>query len=133
MHQTLNSDDSIKKETKLYGLIAVEAMQEPLFAKLNKLIKPSAMMLPLNIREDDFYFTIKGLKDSKVSGVYIAKEYQEEVIELLDHKEEIVDVYNRCDFIIIKEKKLYGYLIQTNDITSQEALAQKIYTQLIKE
>ena len=133
MVETLNADNSIKKETQLYGLIAEEATKERLFAELNKLLKPQAMMLPLNIRQDDFYFTIKGLKNAKVSGVYIALEYQEEVVEILDYKDDFVEVYQKCDFILIKDGMLHGHFVQTNDINSTSALAEKIYQNYIQK
>jgi shikimate 5-dehydrogenase len=130
---SLNSDDSIKKDTKLYGLIAEEAMKNRLFAILNKLIKPSAMMIPMNIRRDDFYFTISNMKNSKVNGAYIAKEYQEDILELLDEKDEIVEVYGRCDFVIREENKLKGYLVEKNDVSSLDELAKNIYENFIKD
>ena len=130
---SMNADDSIKQDTKLYGLIAQEAMKNRLFALLNKLIKPKAMMIPMNIRQDDFYFTISNMKNSKVDGAYISKEYQEQILELLDEKDEIVEVYGRCDFILRKENKLIGYLVEKNDTSSLEELAQNIYKNFIKD
>lgn len=131
---TLNPDDTIKVDTKLYGLIAVEAMKNNLFAKVNKLIKSNsvdAMMIPMNIREDDFYYTVANMKKSKVNGSYISEEYQQEVLELLDEKDEIVDVYGRCDFVFVKDGKLKGLLLDTNDTSSKDELAKKIF-ELIK-
>ena len=131
---TLNPDDTIKVDTKLYGLIAVEAMKNNLFAKVNKLLKTNsidAMMIPMNIREDDFYYTIANMKKSKVNGAYISKEFQEEILELLDEKDEIIEVYNKCDFVFVKDGKLKGYILETNDLKSNEELAEKIYN-LIK-
>ncbi len=131
---TLNPDDTIKVDTKLYGLIAVEAMKNNLFAKVNKLIKSNsvdAMMIPMNIREDDFYYTVANMKKSKVNGSYISEEYQQEVLELLDEKDEIVDVYGRCDFVFVEDGKLKGLLLDTNDTSSKDELAKKIF-ELIK-
>ncbi len=130
---SMNADNSITKETKLFGLIAEEAMKNRLFAVLNKLIKPEAMMIPMNIRADDFYFTVANMKKSHVNGAYIAPEYQEAVLELLDEKDEIVEVYGRCDFIVREGEKLKGFLAEKNDVESVEELAQIIYEDFIKD
>jgi len=129
---TMNADDSIKRETKLFGLIAEEAMTNRLFVLLNKMIKPEAMMIPMNIRADDFYFTVSNMKKSHVNGAYIAHEYQEEVLDLLDEKDEIVEVYGKCDFILRDGEKLKGFLIEKNDVKSLEHLADDI-SKIMKE
>jgi len=129
---TMNADDSIKRETKLFGLIAEEAMTNRLFVLLNKMIKPEAMMIPMNIRADDFYFTVSNMKKSHVNGAYIAHEYQEEVLDLLDEKDEIVEVYGKCDFILRDGEKLKGFLIEKNDVKSLEQLADDI-SKIMKE
>ena len=131
--QTMNADDSITTRTKLYGLIAEEAMKNRLFPLLNKLIKPEAMMIPMNIRSDDFYFTIANMKKSKVNGAYIAKEYQEDVLDLLDEKDEMVEAYGRCDFVLREGERLKGYLAEKNDVASLDALAEIIYNDFIKD
>ncbi len=130
---SMNADNSITKETKLFGLIAEEAMKNRLFAVLNKMIKPDAMMIPMNIREDDFYFTIANMKKSHVNGAYIAKEYQETVLDLLDEKDEMVEAYGKCDFVIRDGEKLIGYLAEKNNVDSVEELAKIIYEEYIKD
>jgi len=130
--ESMNADDSIKQDTKLFGLIAEEAMKNRLFVELNKLIKPEAMMIPMNIREDDFYFTVANMKKSKVDGAYIAPEYQEMIIELLDEKDEIVEVYGKCDFVLRDGEKLKGFLVEKNDVNDTETLARIIADEYIK-
>jgi len=131
--ESMNADNSITKETKLFGLIAEEAMKNRLFAVLNRMIKPEAMMIPMNIREDDFYFTVANMKKSHVNGAYIAKEYQEAVLDLLDEKDEMVEAYGKCDFVVRDGEKLIGYLAERNDVDSVEALAKTIYEEFIKD
>ena len=131
--ESMNADNSITKETKLFGLIAEEAMKNRLFAVLNKMIKPEAMMIPMNIREDDFYFTVANMKKSHVNGAYIAKEYQEAVLDLLDEKDEMVEAYGKCDFIVRDGEKLIGYLAEKNNVDSTEELAKIIYEEYIKD
>lgn len=131
--ESMNADNSITNQTKLFGLIAEEAMKNRLFAVLNKMIKPEAMMIPMNIREDDFYFTIANMKKSHVNGAYIAKEYQTAVLDLLDSKDEMVEAYGKCDFVVRDGEKLRGYLAERNDIDSVEELAKRIYEEFIKD
>ena len=132
---TMNANDAIKKETKLFGLIAEHASPNRLFVMLNKIIKQEgsdAMMIPMNIREDDFYYTLSNMKKSHVNGAYIAQEYQESAVELLDVADEFVQVYNKCDFVVRDGERLLGTYLEKNGALSGEALAQEIYNQFIK-
>jgi len=133
--ETMNANDEIKVQTKLYGLIAEHASTNRLFVMLNKVIKENkvnAMMIPMNIREDDFYFTLSNMKKSHVNGAYIANEYQEEAVELLDESDEFVQVYKKCDFVIREGEKLIGTYLGKNGNLLGEDLANEIYKQFIK-
>ena len=132
---TMNAKDEIQKQTKLFGLIAEHASPNRLFVMLNKIIKEEgvdAMMIPMNIRADDFYFTLSNMKKSHVNGAYIASEYQESAVELLDEADEFVQVYNRCDFVVRQGEKLIGTYLEKNGSLSGEDLAKEIYKQFIK-
>jgi len=132
---TMNAKDEIQKQTKLFGLIAEHASPNRLFVMLNKIIKEEgvdAMMIPMNIRADDFYFTLLNMKKSHVNGAYIASEYQENAVELLDEADEFVQVYNRCDFVVRQGDKLIGTYLERNGLLSGENLAKAIYKQFIK-
>ncbi len=132
---TMNANDDIKNETKLYGLIAEHATTNRLFVMLNKIIKSEgsdAMMIPMNIREDDFYFTLSNIKKSHVDGAYIAVEYQESVVELLDEADEFVQVYNKCDFVVRKGEQLIGTYLEKRGVLVDEVLAREIYKQFIQ-
>lgn len=133
---TMNADDAISKKTKLFGLIGEKASTNNLFAMINRKIKAEsvdAMIIPMNIREDDFYFTVSNMKKSKVDGAYIEEEFQTTILDILDYKDEIVEVYNRCDFVLKEGEKLRGYLLEKNDISSKEELAKIIFEQFIKD
>jgi len=133
---TMNAENIISKKTKLFGLIGEKAGTNNLFAMINRLIKANsvdAMIIPMNIREDDFYFTVANMKKSHVDGAYIEEEFQSAVLDLLDYKDEIVEVYNRCDFVIKEGEKLRGFLLEKNDVSSKEELAQMIYEEIIKD
>ena len=132
---TMNVDDSISKGTVLFGLIAESASTNRLFVLVNKMMKTNTvdgMIIPMNIREDDFYFTLVNMKKSHVNGVYIAKEFQSRAVELLDSKEEEVEVYNRCDLVIRSGEKLHGFLLEKNNVESLEELATLVYEKIVK-
>ena len=133
---TMNVDDSIQKQTKLFGLIAEHASPNRLFVMLNKKIKAAgadAMMIPMNIRPDDFYYTLSNMKKSHVNGAYIAPEYQEDAVELIDEADEFVQVYNRCDFVVRDKERLIGTYLEKNGSVVGEALAETIFEHYIKE
>ena len=134
--ETMNEADAIKNETKLFGLIAENASPNRLFVMLNREIKShnaDAMMIPMNIREDDFYFTLSNMKKSHVNGAYIAQEYQEAAVELLDEVDEFVQVYNRCDFVLRDGERLIGTYLERNGMFSGEELAKEIFKNYIQE
>ncbi|WP_418640563.1 hypothetical protein [Sulfurimonas sp. ST-27] len=133
--ETMNADDGIKKETKLFGLIAEHASPNRLFVLLNKEIKANnadAMMIPMNIREDDFYYTLSNMKKSHVNGAYIAEEYQESAVELLDEADEFVQVYNKCDFVLRDGERLIGTYLEKNNTLLGEDLAKEIFEKYIR-
>ena len=132
---TMNADDQIKQQTKLYGLIAEHASPNRLFVMLNKIIKQNgadAMMIPMNIREDDFYFTLANMKKSHVNGAYIAQEYQKSAVELLDEADEFVQVYNKCDFVVRDGERLIGTYLEKNGTLVGEDLAEAIFNNFIE-
>jgi shikimate 5-dehydrogenase len=131
----MNKGNTIGMATKLYGFISEYAQQNRFSVVLNSLFRADGinmMMIPMNIREDDIYFTVSNMKKSHVNGAYIAHEYQTDVIDLLDEKDEIVEVYGKCDFVIRYGEKLRGYLIEKNDVKSLDDLAQNI-VKIMKE
>ena len=132
---TMNLDDSISRGTILFGLIAEKASTNRLFVLVNKMMKENAvdgMIIPMNIREDDFYFTLSNMKKSHVNGAYIAEEYQASAVELLDSQEEEVEVYNRCDLVIRQGEKLHGFLLEKNDVESLADLSNLVYEKILK-
>ncbi|MBU0631586.1 hypothetical protein KKA17_02985 [bacterium] len=108
---SMNLDDRIGKETVLYGYIAVSASQNRLSHNFNKALKEEnidGMMIPMNIREDDFYFTLSNLKKSHVNGAMLSLEYQQDILELLDDSSEAVKTCGGCDFVKRVGMRLYG-------------------------
>ncbi len=108
---SMNLDDRIGKETVLYGYIAVSASQNRLSHNFNKALKEEnidGMMIPMNIREDDFYFTLSNLKKSHVNGAMLGIEYQKEILDLLDDSTQIVKECGGCDFVKRVGQRLHG-------------------------
>ena len=110
----MNDGNEISHQTKLYGFIGEFAGQSSLSATLNKLLKTNnkdAMMIPMNIREDDFYFTVANMKKSHVNGAVISNEYVRDVVEILDDKSEVVQSSGMCDILVRDGEKLIGDVV----------------------
>lgn len=124
---SMNLDDRIGKETILYGYIAVSASTNRLSHNFNKALKEEnidGMMIPMNIREDDFYFTLSNMKKSHVNGAMLSLEYQKEVLELLDDSSEAVKNFGGCDFLKRVGTRLYGDFISPS-VVKEFILANK--------
>ncbi len=107
----MNDANEINHQTKLYGFIGEEAGQSSLSAKLNKKLKTAnkdAMMIPMNIREDDFYFTVSNMKKSHVNGAVISTEFVTSVLEILDDYSDVVQESSMCDILVRDGNKLIG-------------------------
>lgn len=110
----MNSANEISHHTKLYGFIGEYAGQSSISATLNKLFKANnknAMMIPMNIREDDFFFTLSNMKRSHVNGALISSEYMKSVVELLDESSQVVKNSLICDIVIRDQEKLFGDIV----------------------
>ena len=110
----MNNGNEISHYTMLYGFIGEEAGQSSMSATLNKKLKNSnrdAMMIPMNIREDDLYFTVANMKKSHVNGALISNEYVTSVIEILDDSSDIVKQSGMCDIMVREGEKLVGDVI----------------------
>ncbi len=115
----MNDANQIGHKTHLYGFIAVEAQQNRFSVTLNRLIKANsddAMMIPMNIREDDFYFTLTNMKKSHVNGAVLGEEFQKDVLDILDVSSPLVKQSGFCDIVVLKEGQLYGDIIASSTI-----------------
>ena len=110
----MNEGNQISHQTKLYGFIGEFSGQSSLSASVNKLLKVNnkdAMMIPMNIREDDFYFTVANMKKSHVNGALISNEYVTNVVEILDDASEVVAKSGMCDILVRDGEKLVGDIV----------------------
>jgi len=108
---TMNAENKLSNRSLLFGLIAESAQSNRLFVILNRTIKANsadAMIIPMNIRPDDLYFTVSNMKKSHVNGAYIAQEYQENVMDLLETQDDLVRLSGACDFVLRVGETLHG-------------------------
>lgn len=116
----MNNDNKISTQTKLFGYIGEHAGVSRFSALINKLFKENSddvMMIPMNIREDDLYFTISNMRNSHVNGAVISSEYVTQVVELLDDAPSLVKRSGMCDIIYREEQKLRGDLFSIRVLT----------------
>ena len=116
----MNNDNKISTQTKLFGYIGAEAGVSRFCAITNKLFKENgndAMIIPMNIREDDLYFTISNMKKSHVNGAVISSEYVDSVVELVDNASSLVKRSGMCDIIFKEGETLRGDIFSIRVLT----------------
>lgn len=119
----MNNDNQISKQTRLFGYIGEHAGVSRFSAIVNKAFKANSdntMMIPMNIREDDLYFTLSNMKTSHVNGAIISNEYVKQAAELIDIKSEMVEKSGMCDIIFTENEKFRG------DVFSIRVLLEKL-------
>jgi len=107
----MNDANAISKKTKLFGFIGENAGVSRFSAVINKMFKANsddAMMIPMNIREDDLYFTLSNMKKSEVNGAVISNEYVKDIAELLEDASSLVKKTGMCDIVFREDERLRG-------------------------
>lgn len=107
----MNDANVIDMQSSLFGFLAEYAQQNRFSVTINRYFKDNgdnAMCVPMNIRPDDIYFTVAGLKEAKLRGVALGSEYVEGVMEQLNYQSDEVKACGFCDTITVKEGELYG-------------------------
>ena len=107
----MNNANQISKETRLFGYIGEHAGTSRFSALINKMFKENSddiMMIPMNIREDDFFFTLSNMKKSHVNGAVISNEFVKETVEILDEASGLVKRSGMCDIVFKEDDKLRG-------------------------
>jgi shikimate 5-dehydrogenase len=126
----MNEANVISKQTKLYGFIGEQAGRSSFSASMNRLFKKNnkdAMTIPMNIREDDFFFTVSNMKKSHVNGAVISNEFVSSVVELLDEPSQAVLNSGMCDILVKEGERLIG------DISSIKALIKFLESKDVKK
>ncbi len=112
--ESMNEHNGIGRQTALYGYIAEEAQQNRLSVSMNRLFKSAnddAMMIPMNIREDDFFFTLSNMREAQLAGTFIGAEFLKSASEIVDEQSELAQACGGCDVVMVKDKKLIGDFI----------------------
>ena len=116
----MNDKDELKNSSKAFGYIGEHAGVSRFSAVINKMFKENskdAMMFPMNIREDDLYFTLSNMKKSKVDGAVISNEYVTQVVDILEKPSEIVRRSGMCDIIFKEGETLRGDIFSSRVLT----------------
>lgn len=116
----MNNANEISHQTKLFGYIGAEAGVSRFSAVINKMFKANSddiMMIPMNIREDDLYFTVANMKKSHVNGAVISNEYVNDIIDILDDSSSMVKKTGMCDIVFKEGDKLRGDVFTTRVLT----------------
>ena len=116
----MNDKDELKNSSKAFGYIGEYAGVSRFCAVINKIFKENAtdaMMFPMNIREDDLYFTVSNMKKSKLDGAVISNEYVTDVVDILDDASSIVKRSGMCDIIFKEGESLRGDIFSTRVLT----------------
>ncbi len=127
----MNEANEISHHTKLYGFIGEEAGQSSFAATVNRVFKANnkdAMMIPMNIRDDDLYFTVSNMKKSHLNGAVISNEYVGKVVEILDDSTSLVKECGMCDILVRKDERLIGDIFSIRVVSEflKEQSASKI-------
>ncbi len=107
----MNDDNQISRQTKLFGFIGAEAGVSRFSAIMNKKFKNNdddTMIIPMNIREDDLYFTVSNMKKSQLNGAVISSEFVSNVVDILDNSSEMVKLSGMCDILYREGETLRG-------------------------
>lgn len=116
----MNNANEISRQTKLFGFIGEEAGVSRFSAIMNKKFKANSddtMMIPMNIREDDLYFTVSNMKKSHVNGAVISNEYVHKIVDILDEASSLVKRSGMCDIVFKEDEKLRGDIFSTRVLT----------------
>jgi len=127
----MNNDNQISKQTKLFGYIGEHAGASSFSAKLNKLFKANGddvMIIPMNIREDDLYFTVTNMKKSHVNGAVISSEYIAAMPDMMDDMSMIARRSGMCDIVYKEGESLRGDIFSIRVLTEalKDIFASKI-------
>lgn len=99
---------TMDKDTKLYSLIGVTALEEGFGKDFNDCFEEldiNSKLIPLNIREDDIGFFLNGFKDSQIKAAYFTKEYWISIATLIDDVSEEVKASQMADIVTVVDGK----------------------------
>ena len=118
--------------------MAVKSRRSKIFNKIFEEREINASYVPMNVREDDIFFTISNLKDSQLKGVNIGIMYKKEVCNHLKENTSFASIsdeakiVNFVDSVKIQDSKLYGFVtvgealvktLEQNNFNSESKIA----------
>jgi len=101
-------EKTMDKDTKLYSLIGVSALEDGLAKDFNDFFKEldiNSKVIPLNIREDDIGFFLNGFKDSQIKAAYFTQEYWTTIASLVEDSSDEVKACQMADTISVVDGK----------------------------
>jgi len=104
--------EEIKPDTQLCTIIGYNAQSGKRRKYFNRILKENginATAIALNIKDEDFDFTMQNLPDSKVDKVIIEPEFQKRALEYCNELDERSKVKKSVGFIEVVDKKILGY------------------------
>lgn len=127
----MNNENQISRQTQLFGFIGEEAGVSRFSAIMNKKFKENSddtMMIPMNIRADDLYFTVSNMKKSQVNGAIISSEFVTDVVDILENASGMVKRSGMCDIIYREGETLRGDIFSMRVLTEhlKDIMASKI-------
>jgi hypothetical protein len=88
--------------------------------RINKLFKANGddvMIIPMNIREDDLFFTVTNMKKSHVNGSVISSEFVSQMPDMMDEMSAIAKRSGMCDIVYKEGEKLRGDIFSMRVLT----------------
>ncbi|EJF06714.1 shikimate 5-dehydrogenase [Thiovulum sp. ES] len=101
----------IDKQTLLFGLLDEMATSSPIPNIYNSVFENrgvNARYVPMNIRDDDILFTLKGIKSSQISGINLGEIFQKDGLEMLSESSEDVKFSGFVETIKVVNGELHG-------------------------
>jgi len=132
----MNNANQISQQTQLFGYIGEHAGSSRFSALLNKLFKENQddfMMLPMNIRRDDFFFTLSNMKKSHVNGAILSNEYVTQSLDILDEASALARRSGMCDILFREGEKLRGDITASAFFWSNSKISKRLKSRLSEQ
>ena len=106
--------EEIKPDTKLCTILGHNAQTGYMRKYFNKIMKHNglnATAIALNIKDEDFDFTMSNVGESRVDMMMIEREFGEKALHYCESLNDCAKENGRVDFVEVKERKVYGYCL----------------------
>ena len=106
--------EEIKPDTELCTILGFNAQTgncRRYFNRCLKINEINATAIALNIKEDDFEYTMKNLAQSRVTRMMLEHEFCENVLHFCDELDDCAKEKKFVDFVEMAEGKIKGYCL----------------------